>query len=67
MTFLEMPFMYIIIHNLFVIIKMLAPLVLSVNNRYTGLIRASIRYGKDCVRGNFLTEGGYFLNRKGGK
>ena len=46
---------------------MLAPLVLSVNNRYTGLIRANIRYGKDGVRGSFLTEGGYFLNRKGGK
>ena len=47
--------------------KMLAPLVLSVNNRYTGLIRADIRYGKYGVRGKFLMEGGYFLNRKGGK
>ena len=46
---------------------MLAPLVLSVNNRYTGLIRANIRYGKDGVRGKFLMESGYFLNRKGGK
>ena len=46
---------------------MLAPLVLSVNNRYTGLIRANIRYGKDGVRGKFLMEGGYFLSRKGGK
>ena len=60
MTFLEMVFMYIIIHNLFVIMKMLAPLVLSVNNRYTGLIRANIRYGKDGVRGNVLMEGGTF-------
>ena len=39
---------------------MLAPLVLSVNNRYTGLIRANIRYGKDGVRGKFLMEGGTF-------
>ena len=44
-----------------------APLVLSVNNRYTGLIRANIRYGKDGLRGKLLMEGGYFLNRKGGK
>ena len=44
-----------------------ASLVLSVNNRYTGLIRANIRYGKDGVRGKLLMEGGYFLNRKGGK
>ena len=41
---------------------MLAPLVLSVNNRYTGLIRANIRYDKDGVRGKVLMEGGYFLN-----
>ena len=36
---------------------MLAPLGFSVNNRYTGLIRANIRYGKDGVRGKFLMEG----------
>ena len=46
---------------------MLIPLVLSVNNRYTGLIRVNTRYGKDDLRGKFLMEGGYFLNRKGGK
>ena len=39
---------------------MLIPVVLSVNNRYTGLIRANIRYGKDGVRGKFLMEGGTF-------
>ena len=44
-----------------------APLVLTVNNRYTGLIRANIRYGKNGVRERFLMEGGYFLNRTGGK
>ena len=43
---------------------MLAPLVFSVDNRYTGLIRANIRYGKDGVRGKILMEGGWFLNRK---
>ena len=46
---------------------MLAPLVVSVNNRYTGLIRANIRYSKNGVREKFLMEGGYFLNREGGK
>ena len=44
-----------------------APLVLSVNNRYTGLIGANIRYGKKGVRKKILMEGGYFLNREGGK
>ena len=44
-----------------------APLVFSVNNRYTGLIRANARYGKNGVREKFLMEGGYFLNREGGK
>ena len=44
-----------------------APLVLPVNNRYTGLIRANIRYGKYGVRERFLMKGGYFLNRMGGK
>ena len=43
-----------------------APLVLSINNRYTGLIRANIN-GKSSVRGKYLIEGGYFLNRVGGK
>ena len=43
---------------------MLAPLVFSVDNRYTGLIRANIRYGKDGVRGEILMEGVWFLNRK---
>ena len=51
----------------YIIIKMPAPLVLPVNNRYTGLIRANIRYGKYGVRERFLMEGGYFLNRMGGK
>ena len=41
---------------------MLAPLVLSVNNRYTGLIRANIRYGKNGLTEKM--EDGYFLNRK---
>ena len=44
-----------------------APLVLPVNNRYTGLIRANIRYGKNGVRVKFLMEAGYFLHREGGK
>ena len=44
-----------------------APLVFSVNNRYTGLIRANTRYGKNGVREKFLMEGGYFLNREGSK
>ena len=42
-------------------------LVLSVNNRYKGFIRANTRYGKNGVRENFLMEGGYFLNRERGK
>ena len=46
---------------------MAAPLVLPVNNRYTGLIRANIRYGKNGVREKCLMEGGYFLNREGGE
>ena len=45
---------------------MLAPLVLSFNNRYTGLIRANIN-GKSGVRGKYLMEGGYFLNRVGSR
>ena len=44
-----------------------APLVFSVNNRYTGLIRANIRYGKSGMREKILMEGRYFLNRAGGK
>ena len=51
---------------LFIIIKMPAPLVLSINNRYTGLIRANIN-DKSGVRENILMEGGYFLTRVGGK
>ena len=39
-----------------------APLVLSVNNRYTGLIRANIRYGKNGLMEKMEDE--YFLNRK---
>ena len=46
---------------------MSAPLVLPVNNRYTGLLRANIRYGKNGVREEFLMEGGYFLNGERGK
>ena len=46
---------------------MLAPLVLFVNNRYTGLMRGIIRHGKNGVREKFLMGGGYFLNREGGK
>ena len=45
---------------------MLAPLVLSFNNRYTGLIRANIN-GKSGVREKNLMEGGYFLSRLRGK
>ena len=45
-----------------IIIKMPAPLVLSVNNRYTGLIRANIRYGKNGLMEKMEDE--YFLNRK---
>ena len=52
---------------MYIIIKMPAPLVLSVNNIYTGLTRANIRYGKNGVREKSLMEGGYFLNREGGK
>ena len=32
------------------IIKMPAPLVSSVNNRYTGLVMANTRYGRNGVR-----------------
>ena len=52
---------------MYIIIKMPAPLVLSVNNIYTGLTRANIRYGKNGVREKSLMEGGYFLNREGSK
>ena len=45
-----------------IIIKMPAPLILSVNNRYTGLIRANIRYGKNGLMEKM--EDGYYLNRK---
>ena len=37
-----------------------APLVLSVNNRYTGLMRAIIRHGKNGVREKILMEVGTF-------
>ena len=46
---------------------MSAPSVLSLRNRYTSLIRANITYGKSGVREKMLMEGGYFLNRAGGK
>ena len=48
-------------------IKMPALLVLSINNRYIGLIRANIWYGNNGVREKCLMEGGYFKNREGGK
>ena len=44
-----------------------APLVFSVNNIYTGLIRANIRYDQNGVWERFLMEGGYLLNREGDK
>ena len=44
---------------------MLARLVLPVNNRYTGLIRANIRYDQNGKK--ILMEGGLFLNRGEGK
>ena len=44
-----------------------APLIFSVNNIYTGLIRANIRYGENGVWERFLMEVGYFSNREGGK
>ena len=40
----------------YIIIKMPALLVLSVNNRYTELIRANIRYGNNRERGNIFNE-----------
>ena len=49
---------------MYVKIKIRAPLVLSVNNRYIGLTRAKTRYDKNGVRGKFLMEGGYFLNQE---
>ena len=39
-------------------------LVLSVNNRYTGLVSANNRYGENMSR-KFFNRGGYFLNREG--
>ena len=55
-------YMYVIIYIFF---KIPSLLVLSVNNRYTGFVRANIRYDKNMGREIFLTEGGYFLNRVG--
>ena len=49
------------------IIKIPAPLALSVNNRYTGLVRANIRHVKSGVTEIILMKGGYFLNKVGGK
>ena len=43
-----------------------ASLVLPVNNRYTGLIRANIRYGKNGVRENIF-NGRWVLFRQGGR
>ena len=40
----------------YIIIKMPPLLVLSVNNRYTELIRANIRYGNIRERGNIFNE-----------
>ena len=51
----------------YTIIKWLAPLVLSGNHKYTGLIRANIRCSKNGVRETLLMEGGYILNREGNK
>ena len=45
---------------------MAAPLVLSVNNRYTGLLRANIRYGKNGVMEKKL-NGRWILFKQGGK
>ena len=42
-----------------------APLVWSVNNRYTGLIRANIRYGKNGVTEKKV-NGRLVLFRQGG-
>ena len=39
-------------------------LVLSVNNWYTGLIRANIRHGKNGGWKFFLMEDGYFFKRE---
>ena len=49
-----------------IIIKMPAPLVLSVNNRYTGLIRANIRYGKNGVMENIF-NGRWVLFKQEGR
>ena len=49
---------------MYIKIKIRAPLVLSVDNRYIGLIRAKTSYDKNGVRGKFLMEGGYFLNQE---
>ena len=51
---------------MYIIIKMPAPLVLCVNNRYIGLIRANIRYDKNGVmEKNF--DGNWVLFKQGGK
>ena len=50
---------YVVFINAFYVyitIKMPALLVLSVNNRYTELIRANIRYGNNRERGNIFNE-----------
>ena len=44
-----------------------ASLVLSVNNRYTGLLRVNIRYGKNGVEENFGTNGRLVLFTQGGR
>ena len=36
--------------HVYIIIRMPAPLVLSVNNRYSSLRRTNIRYGKNGVK-----------------
>ena len=55
--------LYIYIY-IYIIVKIPGQLVFSVNNRYTGLIRTNIRYGKNEAGGGniFLIKGVYFLS-----
>ena len=55
---------FINIVYVYIIIKMPVMLVLSVNNWYTGLIRANIRHGKNGGWKFFLMEDGYFFKRE---
>ena len=54
-----------ILYTLFIIIKMFAMLVLSVNNWYTGLVGANIRYGKNWERFFQWRVGTSLIERKG--